>query len=140
MPVTFPWNAFTARTSGISAESVAAGANFLGAEIDFSSIKDTDAAISIAFECGSAPTANKTLELYILYAPDGTNYEDGGTSVDPTGVPAGIVAARAVTTAQRGPTIVAKILPFKAKLLIKSELDQTAAVTVSILTGIMASA
>lgn len=48
------------------------------------------------------PTAGSTVELYLLRAADGTNYEDGSASVAPNpGSRVGSFPVRAVTTAQR---------------------------------------
>lgn len=113
----------------------------MGSEIDNATNKDRFANIQVGFTCSTAATANKTLEIYILYAIDGTNYEDGGTSVDPVIVPVGVVAARGtVTTAQTVTLKGIELQPFKFKILVKSELDQTAATTVLVYTGVQASA
>lgn len=114
------------RTTGIAAASINAGVNYLGSEIDNSTNKDTDATIEVAFTCGVAPTANKTIEVYLIYAVDGSNYEDGAVAVDPTLSPNGIVAARAVTAAQKVTIKGLPIMPFKFKVLLKSELNQNA--------------
>ncbi len=66
---------------------------------------------------GTAPTANTCLLVWFLSEVDGTNYEDGGTSVTPARIPDAIIQLRAVTTAQR--IIVPCTLPpgtFKALL------------------------
>lgn len=120
------WTTATSRTSGISSESINAGANNLGGEIDNGTNKDRFASLDLTFSCASAPTANTVWEVYVLYAIDGTNYEDGGSSVDPPKNPVGTIAARAVTGAQRQTLMNVPILPFKFKLLLKSELDQNA--------------
>jgi hypothetical protein len=48
-----------------------------------------------------APTANTGASLWLLGAPDGTNYEDGSSSVTPAKLPNVVFPVRAVTTAQR---------------------------------------
>ena len=50
---------------------------------------------------GTNPTANTAFSVWLLRELDGTNYEDGGTSVTPTRPPDMIFTVRAVTTAQR---------------------------------------
>ena len=50
---------------------------------------------------GTNPTANTAVSVWLLRELDGTNYEDGGTSVTPTRPPDMIFTVRAVTTAQR---------------------------------------
>ncbi|MEA3226024.1 MAG: hypothetical protein U9Q07_08745 [Planctomycetota bacterium] len=125
------WTEPTARTSGISAQSVAAGANYLGSEIDNETNLDQFAAIELTMTPGVAPTAGKVVELYILYAIDGTNYEQGGTSDDPARGPDAVFPAEASTSAQ-ATTKHVRLRPFKFKLLVKSELDQEATITVKL--------
>jgi len=125
------WTAPTARTSGISAQSVAAGANYLGSEIDNETNLDMYAAVELSMTPGSAPTAGNVVELYVLYAIDGTNYEQGAVATDPEKSPAAVYAAKASTDAQ-AQTIMIPLKPFKFNLLVKSELDQTATITVDI--------
>lgn len=49
-----------------------------------------------------APVVDTTLDLYLVRAADGTNYEDGDATVRPAaGAYAGSFQVRAVTTAQR---------------------------------------
>lgn len=67
--------ALSARTSGVASEAIANAATFLGAEIDNSANKDRYLTIEAVWSYASAPTANKTLRLFIEYAVDGTNYE-----------------------------------------------------------------
>lgn len=50
---------------------------------------------------GVAPTANTTINVWFLTAPDGTNFEDGSSSVTPQRNPDVFFPVRAVTTAQR---------------------------------------
>ena len=133
LPDTIKHSGGTSRTTGIASQSISAGANYLGSEIDNSSNLDTEANIEVLITCSTAPTANKTVEIYLLYAIDGTNYEDGGVSVDPTKVPVGIVAARNVTGAQRLTIEGVRLQPYKCKVLLKSELDQTSQTTTVLL-------
>lgn len=49
----------------------------------------------------SAATANTAFALWLLQASDGTNYEDGGTSVTPARMPDVVFPLRAVSTVQR---------------------------------------
>lgn len=50
---------------------------------------------------GSAPAADSPVYLYFLKRIDGTNYEDGSTSLTPSAAPDVIFTVRAVTSAQR---------------------------------------
>lgn len=119
------WTTPTSRTTGISAVNLNAGANVLGSAIDNAANLDTWAEISATFLCGSAPTAGTELEVYLLYAPDGTNYQDGdATPTDPAGGQVGSFIARNVTSQQYPLSITVPLKPFKFKILVKSELNQ----------------
>lgn len=50
---------------------------------------------------GTAPAAATAVQVWFLGTQDGTNYEDGGSSVVPGRAPDVIFTPRAVTTAQR---------------------------------------
>ena len=130
LPDTINLQGATSRTTGIAAETVAAGANFLGSEIDNSANLDDEAAIEVLHTCSTAATAGGVLMIYLLAAIDGTNYEDGGTSVDPSRVPDMVVVTRNVTTDQRTTRWRVPLPPHKVKILVRSELDQSASVTV----------
>lgn len=66
----------SSRSTGISSQSIADGASYAGSEIDNATNKDTLMSVELAWSYGTAPTADKTVELHVLYAIDGTNYED----------------------------------------------------------------
>ncbi len=128
---TVNWTAPASRTTGIAAETVAAGANFLGSEIDNEANKDRFCAINVLIDStGAAFTVNKTLEVYILYDVTSSQYEDGGTSVDPKIAPVAVFAVPALATAIYQTAINIPLAPFAFKILIKSELDVEAAFTV----------
>lgn len=131
----------TSRTSGISSASVATTANYLGSAIDNATNLDSIADIEFVWSYATAPTANTSLRLYILYAFDGTNYEEGagdgtGTGdVDP--LPHCLirsVSPPADTSAHRACFSV-PIEPYKFKLLVMNvDTGQTATVTVNVKT------
>jgi hypothetical protein len=50
---------------------------------------------------GTAPTANTACVVWLLREVDGTNYEDGSSTVTPSRNPDLVFPLRAVTTAQR---------------------------------------
>lgn len=130
------WDSAVSRTTGISTASINAGANNLGSEISNNTNKDRWATFELQFTCASAPTAGTVFELYLIYAIDGTNYEDGdATPTDPIKIRAGVFPARNVTSAQRIVLANIPLSPFKVKCLLKSELDQNAtSVTLSMYT------
>lgn len=57
--------------------------------------------VELVVTYGTAPTANTGVSVWFLGNPDGTNFEDGGTSVTPGRLPDVVFPVRAVTTAQR---------------------------------------
>ena len=50
---------------------------------------------------GTAPATASACSLWFVMTQDGTNYEDGGSSVTPGRMPDAVFPLRAVTTAQR---------------------------------------
>jgi hypothetical protein len=50
---------------------------------------------------GSTPTANTGISIWFLREIDGTNYEDGSSTVTPTRNPDVVFGVRATTNAQR---------------------------------------
>ena len=140
LPDSFQLTAASSRTSGISDASIIAGANYLGAAINNASNLDLQADVELAWSCGTSPTADKVLEVYLLYALDGTNYEDGagnGTGsgdVDPKAPMIGAVPVYANTSGHRYLIRGVPLEPLSFKVLVKSELDQTATVTVNVKT------
>lgn len=86
-----------------SLNSMANNTNVLGSAISLTSGEPgylfCEAELVVTF--GSAPTANTSFCCWLLREIDGTNYEDGSTSVTPTRPPDLIFTVRAVTTAQR---------------------------------------
>lgn len=73
-----------------------------------------------------APTADSVVEVYIITAPDGTNYEDGSATgpVAPVVSLLGAWVLRAVTTAQRLAIKGVPLPPTKFKLLIFNKSGQ----------------
>jgi len=86
-----------------SLNSMANNANVLGSEISLTTgepgYRLCEGELVVTFP--SAPTANTSFCCWLLREVDGTNYEDGGTSVTPTRPPDLIFTVRPVTTAQR---------------------------------------
>lgn len=69
---TIPWSTPTARTSGISAASIAGSATQAGDAITPGG--DTHADITLTYGYGVAPTAGKPISVAIMES-DGTNYD-----------------------------------------------------------------
>lgn len=116
----FPWNTPSSRSTGIAAsDNFANASGLLSSEIDNSSNLDDTMDIELAFDPESAPAAGAVFNIYILLSVDGTNYEDGGTSLQPTGkTPAEFIPCRAVDTAQKVAKHGIPIPPQKFKILV----------------------
>ena len=71
--------------------------NTAGAAGDGSTLCDLELVVSYA----SAPDAGSAVVVWLLASQDGTNYEDGGTSVTPLRIPDRAFPLRPVTGAQR---------------------------------------
>lgn len=79
-----------------------------------------DKYLAVTIELGSwTPTVNDMIELYALYAPDGTNYESGSSSYLPT--PDRLFASAGLSTdtsaAAKRIVLFGEIKPFKTKIL-----------------------
>lgn len=86
--------------------NLANDAGALGAEYDNTSGLYMMAMFELNVTFGSAPTANNTVDLYIIVAADGTNYSDavaGASGAAPASCYAGGLPLRAVTSAQKVP-------------------------------------
>ena len=80
--------------------SLAAGTvfdNTQGAAGDGYTLMDVELVVAFA----TAPTIPSAITLWVLAAPDGTNYEDGDATTTPARQPDLVFPMRAVTTAQR---------------------------------------
>ena len=121
------WKAPTNRSTGITSSAMNAGANLLSSEIDNETNLDRYLSLELTWTCGTAASENDVVEAYLLYAIDGTNYEDGGTSVDPKKTPITFFVDDGGTGVQKQTAVGISIKPFKFKVLLKSELDQNAA-------------
>jgi len=86
--------------------SLANNAGALGAEYDNATNLYLFGVFELNVTFGSNPTAGSTVDLYIIPAPDGTNYDDavtGASGAAPATAYVGGFPLRAVTTAQKVP-------------------------------------
>lgn len=110
--------------------SLANNAGALGVEYDNATNLYLFGLFELNVTFGSAPTANNTVDLYLIPCPDGTNYDDavtGASGSAPSTSYAGGFPLRAVTSAQKVPlglgvqgAIPLPPVKFKAFLLNKS--------------------
>lgn len=116
------WQANTSRGNVLSTELNAlanAGRSAAGTEIDNGTNLDVFGRLVLQVTFGTAPVAGGYVEIYMVTAPDGTNYEDGSNSVDPgTHKLIDRIPVRAVTTAQRLSGRMIPLLPEKTKFLL----------------------
>ena len=116
------WAAYTSRGSVLSTELNAlasAGRSAAGTEIDNGANLDMFGVLELQVAFATAPVAGGFIEIYMVTAPDGTNYEDGSNTVDPgTHKLIDRIPVRAVTTAQRLCGRLIPLLPEKTKFLI----------------------
>ena len=142
---TNPWNAFTDRGNLASTilDSLA-DATLSAASTELDNATNLDPHAFVEINLGSLnPTGAPYLELYIVKAPDGTNYEEapiiGGTNrntlIATIPVPTGTAAKRVISGLILLP-------PFKVKFYIGNQLNATMAAsanTIDVYTGRMAS-
>lgn len=86
--------------------SLANAAAALGTEYDNATNLYLWAMFELNVTFGSSPTAGNTVDLYIIPAPDGTNYDDnttGASGAAPSTSYVGGFPLRAVTSAQKVP-------------------------------------
>jgi len=86
--------------------SLANNAGALGTEYDNTTNQYLLGLFELNVTFGSAPTAQNTVDLYIIPAPDGTNYDDavtGASGYAPGTCYAGGFPLRAITTVQHVP-------------------------------------
>ena len=116
------WAANTSRGNVLSTElnSLAnAGRSAAGTEINNSTNLDVFGRLELQVTFGTAPSAGGYVEIYMVTAPNGTNYEDGSDSVDPgTHKLVDRIPVRAVTAAQRLTGRRIPLLPGKTKFLL----------------------
>ncbi|MEO0133062.1 MAG: hypothetical protein ABIK73_09075 [candidate division WOR-3 bacterium] len=76
LPDYYKIGTLNALSTGIANQSIANGSEYIGSEIDNTSGRYPYMAVEVSWQYSTAPTANKTVELRILEAVDGSNYED----------------------------------------------------------------
>lgn len=118
------WASYTSRGNVLSSELnslASAGRSAAGTEVDNGANLDMYGVLELQVQFGTAPSAGGYVEIYMVTAPDGTNYEDGSNSVDPgTHKLVDRIPVRAVTTAQRLTGRMIPLLPEKMKFLLRN--------------------
>lgn len=130
----------TSRTSGIAAVGIQNNKAKLGSAIANQTNLDALADIEIVWTYASAPTTGYFLRIYLLFAEDGTNYEEGdgdGTTLTDAlpGCGVGAVSPAADTGTHRKLLQGIPIPPYLFKVMVKNDATgQTATVTVNVFT------
>lgn len=86
--------------------SLANGSGALGAEYDNATNLYTHGLFELNVTFGTNPTAGSLVDVYLIPAPDGTNYDDSTTGASPYAPPStyvGSFAVQATTSAQKVP-------------------------------------
>lgn len=122
------WNGITSRGSVLSTElnSLASAARTAaGTALDNATNLDKYAYLEVAVTFAVAPSATAYLNIYMVMAPDGTNYADGSGSVAP-GADTLIVTIPilASTSAQRKTVGPIWLPPTKVKFLLENQSGQ----------------
>lgn len=86
-----------------------------------------DMELTVSF--GTAPTAGRVVELYVIPADDGSNYATANPTSPPANLIAGAWVVRNVTTAQRLVLRQVPLPPSRFRLLIRNTTDQAFAGT-----------
>jgi len=90
------------------------------ADVVIDNAANLDEYLAVAIVLGSwTPTVTDSIELYLVYAPDGTNYESGSTSFLPTAdrLWRSRLLSTDTTAAAKRVLLWGPILPYKAKIL-----------------------
>ena len=115
-------NVLTTELNSLASDTYSAAGNEIANQTNLD--KYGKAEIQVTF--GTAPAAGGFLVLVMVTAPDGTNYEDGGGSVDPGAHRyVASVPVRVATTAQRLTTHIFDLEPAKTKFMILNRTNQT---------------
>ena len=117
----------TSRDTGFSSTVIASGNETTGSEIDNATNLDEILDCELVWSYGTAPAANKTVEVWLLYSLDGTNYTtraDGGVLLRAFSPPND-------TSTHRLPILGVWLMPFKFKLHVRN-VDTGQSITVTI--------
>lgn len=97
-----------------------------GTEVDNSTNLDQYGKLELSVTFGTNPSAGAYVEIHMVTAPGGTNYEDGSSSVDP-GLHTVVcsIPVRATTSAQRLMSPMFTMQPAKTKFILLNKTGQS---------------
>ena len=108
-------NVLTTELNALAAGSRTNAGTEIRNDVNFDQIGKLEINVTFA----SAPAAGDYLDIHMVQAPDGTNYEDGSSTVDPgPHTLKASVQVRAVATAQRLMTRIFQLEPGKTKFIL----------------------
>ncbi|MBY0490645.1 MAG: hypothetical protein K2R93_12455 [Gemmatimonadaceae bacterium] len=122
----------------LATTSLNAIADAAAVEVDVANDTDRDILVDLELQIsfGTAPTADKTIDVYWRRTIDGTNYEDSSASRPPANGGVGSFVLDNTTSAQRKILPGVVIPPKGGKLVIRSSAGQTAASSGNVLRGL----
>ena len=120
----------TPRTTGIATQTLNTVSRFAGAEINNATNLDELYDLDITFTLAATPVAGDPINVHIIYAMDGTNYEDGapttndGAHDDGNALPASsqvaAIGVQAISTAQKVTLRDIPVMPYKLKIVLRN--------------------
>ncbi len=124
------WDAaYTSRSTVLTTELNSLGSGSRtdgGTELSNQTNLDQYGVLEIQVTFASSPAAGSYLQLHMITAPNGTNYEDGSSSVDPGAhTVVANVPVRATTNAQRLLTDLFVLKPGKTKFILYNGTDKS---------------
>ena len=115
-------------STGISSQQIANGATYTSTtEIDNTTARYGYMAVEAVWQYATAPTANKSVEVYLLRSLDGTNYEE----VAPQALVAGFSPPADTTTHRRVLLTAFPLVAAKYKFAVRN-VDTAQSITISL--------
>lgn len=131
MPSKILWSALSSPATCLNNEAtvptlkaLASDTLVLGAEIVNAANKEQLGDFELLIRCAVLPTGAPYVEVFIVEALDGTNYEDGDVALRPARPASFVIPVRAVTTQQRIALTGIQLPPAKFKVLVVNKTGQ----------------
>lgn len=135
LPDTFKLEPSNRIQTGIISRSIASGSSYTGVEIDNATLLNAYCALELIWQFGTAPTADKTLEVHLLYTPIGTGSGTVGYEDDSIDSLAFVVSPPADLNQHRRVKRWVSLLPFPFKPVVKNvDTGQTVTATLRLYT------
>ncbi|MCC6579231.1 MAG: hypothetical protein IT440_02230 [Phycisphaeraceae bacterium] len=129
MANTITWSAMSTLSTGLSTQLNAMSNDAFsaaGTEIDNATARNRYADLELNVAFGTSPSAGGRCDVYLLSCLDGTNYQDGGSSVTPPSTAwVGSFPLRATTSTQRVHLRGVLLPPAKFKFVLHNKSGQS---------------